>query len=36
MQKNLSILLLHAELVFAEKLLVLLLLDLCHNVLSFL
>lgn len=36
MQEDLSIVPLHVELVFAEEFLVLLLFDLCHNVLSFL
>lgn len=36
MQKDLSIILLYGELVFTEEFLVLLLFDLCHNVLSFL
>lgn len=36
MQKDLSILPLHSELVFAEEFLVQLLFDLCHYVLSFL
>lgn len=36
MQEDLSIIPLHAELVFTEEFLVLLLFDLCHNVLSFL
>lgn len=36
MQEDLSLIPLHVELVFIEKFLVLLLFDLCHNVLSFL
>ena len=36
MQEDLPIILLHTQLVFAEKLLVLLLFDLCHYILSFL
>ena len=36
MQEDLSIIPLHVELVFTEEFLVLLLFDLCHNVLSFL
>lgn len=36
MQEDLPIVLLHTQLVFVEKFLVLLLFDLCHDILSFL
>lgn len=36
MQEDLPIVLLHTQLVFVEKFLILLLFDLCHDILSFL